>query len=160
LIETSNAEPSMAYYLEKASPPAIHVADLVAYLRRDPVQIGFVGTVGEIRTIAVNIESSLGDKLKVARSEYPDRDFALLDVLAVEATKAEALRFLAERYEVPRERTMAIGDNWNDLEMLEEAGFAVLMSNAPVELLALGFATTDTNDEAGVAKAIYKYVLS
>jgi Cof subfamily protein (haloacid dehalogenase superfamily) len=160
VIETSpNTKPSMAYYLEKATPPALRVADLTAYLGRDPVQIGFVATVEEIRNIASSIESALGDKLKVARSEYPERDFALLDVLAPEATKAEALRFLAERYAVPREKTMAIGDNWNDLEMLEEAGFAVLMSNAPAELLARGFATTGTNDEAGVAKAIQMYAL-
>ena len=76
------------------------------------------------------------------------------------ATKAEALRFLTARYGVPPEKTLAIGDNWNDLEMLETAGMAVLMSNAPSELLSRGFATTATNDEAGVAKAIYKYVIS
>jgi Cof subfamily protein (haloacid dehalogenase superfamily) len=159
VIETMDANPSMAYYLEKASPRAQRVSDLKAYLDRDPVQVGFTGSVEEIRTIASSLESKLRDKIKVARSEYPERDFALLDVLATEATKAEALRFLSERYDVPREKTMAIGDNWNDLEMLEEAGLAVLMSNAPIELLGLGFATTDTNDEDGVAKAIYKYVL-
>jgi Cof subfamily protein (haloacid dehalogenase superfamily) len=159
VIETSDTNPSMVYYLEKASPPARLVSDLTSYLDRDPVQVGFAGAVEEIRTIASSLESSLGDRLKVARSEYPERDFALLDVLATEATKAEALRFLAERYDVPREKTMAIGDNWNDLEMLEEAGLAVLMSNAPAELLSLGFVTTDTNDEDGVAKAIYEYVL-
>jgi hydroxymethylpyrimidine pyrophosphatase-like HAD family hydrolase len=160
VIENSpNTNPSMAYYLEKARPPAFRVPDLTQFLERDPVQIGFASTINDIRRIASSIESALREELTVARSEYPERDFALLDVLTPEATKAEALRFLAERYAVPRERTMAIGDNWNDLEMLEEAGLAVLMSNAPSELLSRGFAMTATNDEAGVAQAIYKYVL-
>ena len=160
VIETSpNTLPSMTYYLVNARPPALRVPDLTEFLERDPVQIGFASTVMEIRRIASSIESALRAKVKVARSEYPERDFALLDVLAPEATKAEALRFLAERYAVPREKTMAIGDNWNDLEMLEEAGFSVLMSNAPSELLSRGFALAATNDEAGVAKAIEKYVL-
>jgi hydroxymethylpyrimidine pyrophosphatase-like HAD family hydrolase len=149
----------MTYYLEKARPPALRVPDLTEFLECDPVQIGFASTVEDIRRIASNIESTLREKVKVARSEYPERNFALLDVLAPQATKADALRFLAERYAVPHEKTLAIGDNWNDLEMLEEAGLAVLMSNAPSELLSRGFATTATNDEAGVAKAIYKYVL-
>jgi hydroxymethylpyrimidine pyrophosphatase-like HAD family hydrolase len=149
----------MAYYLEKATPPALRVSDLTDYLERDPVQIGFVATVKEIRNIATSIASALGEQLKVARSEYPERDFALLDVLAPEATKADALRYLAKRHAVPREKVMAVGDNWNDLEMLEEAGFGVLMSNAPTELLSRGFTLTGTSDEAGVAQAISKYVL-
>ena len=53
---------------------------------------------------------------------------------------------------------MAIGDNWNDLPMLEAAGQAVLMANAPVELHALarqhGWHIGPTNDEDGVAQAI------
>jgi Cof subfamily protein (haloacid dehalogenase superfamily) len=154
-----DTNPSMAYYLEKATPAALRVRDLAEFLERDPVQIGFVSTVEDVRRIASRIESAFGEELKVARSEYPERDFALLDVLAPEATKAEALRFLAERYAIPREKTLAIGDNWNDLEMLEASGFAVLMSNAPSELLSKGFALTATNDDAGVAKAIYKYVI-
>jgi hypothetical protein len=53
---------------------------------------------------------------------------------------------------------MAIGDNWNDLEMLEAAGTAVLMANAPSALLARGFHRTASNDDAGVAKAINRHL--
>jgi hydroxymethylpyrimidine pyrophosphatase-like HAD family hydrolase len=54
---------------------------------------------------------------------------------------------------------MAIGDNWNDREMLEYAGFPVIMGNAVPELKALGWTVTLSNDENGVAEAIRTYAL-
>ncbi len=57
-----------------------------------------------------------------------------------------------------RKETMAIGDNWNDVEMLEWAGQAVMMGNAAWELRALaktrGWKQAPTNDEDGAAVVI------
>jgi hydroxymethylpyrimidine pyrophosphatase-like HAD family hydrolase len=53
---------------------------------------------------------------------------------------------------------MAIGDNLNDLEMLEFAGHAVIMGNAIPELRARGWAATTSNDEAGVARAVETFI--
>jgi hypothetical protein len=147
-------------YLEKTNPPARPIPDLAAHITRDPVQIGFAATVSEVRALAERFSSSFAEQLSLARTEYPKEDLALLDVLAPEATKASAVEFLARQYGIAPENTMAIGDNWNDLDMLEQAGFAVMMSNAPPELLARGFAMTGSNDEAGVAQAIERWVLS
>ena len=54
---------------------------------------------------------------------------------------------------------MAVGDNLNDLEMLEFAGCPVVMGNAIADLKARGWASTDTNDEAGVARAVETFIL-
>ena len=55
---------------------------------------------------------------------------------------------------------MAVGDNLNDLEMLEYAGRPVVMGNGLAELRSgRGWAVTASNDEAGVARAIDTYVL-
>jgi hydroxymethylpyrimidine pyrophosphatase-like HAD family hydrolase len=54
---------------------------------------------------------------------------------------------------------MAIGDNWNDREMLEFAGLPVVMANSVAELKTLGWAITLSNDECGVAAAINTYAL-
>jgi hydroxymethylpyrimidine pyrophosphatase-like HAD family hydrolase len=54
---------------------------------------------------------------------------------------------------------MAMGDNLNDLQMLEFAGTAVLMDNALPEMKARGWAVTGSNDDGGVAQAIERYVL-
>ena len=159
-IETApTSNRSLAAYLEKAIPPPRYVPDLIRVVDHDPVQVGFAAGVRAIRDLAERIEQHIEEPLYLGISEYPDRDLALLDVLSPLATKAKALLSLASRYGIPKERTMAVGDNWNDLEMLEAAGTAVLMSNAPPDLRARGFTLTASNDEAGVARAIEKYVL-
>jgi hypothetical protein len=54
---------------------------------------------------------------------------------------------------------MAVGDNVNDLEMLEFAGLPVVMGNAVEDLRTRGWAMTATNDDAGAARAIETFVL-
>ena len=151
---------SMGRYLNQTSPAPIWVESL--RVDRSPVQIGFTGGVGEMRrfetALALGLSSS-GHRASLARTEYPEEDLALLDVLGVEATKSRALEFLASLLRIDLASTMAIGDNWNDLEMLEAAGLGVLMANADPELRSRGFAETRTNDECGVAYAIEKYLL-
>ena len=74
----------------------------------------------------------------------------------------EALtRWAWESSIVPRFlEVMAIGDNWNDREMLEYAGFPVVMGNSVPELQSLGWTVTLSNDENGVAEAIRTYALN
>jgi hydroxymethylpyrimidine pyrophosphatase-like HAD family hydrolase len=51
-------------------------------------------------------------------------------------------------------QVMAIGDNFNDLEMLEFAGHPVIMGNAAPELKQRGYKVTGSNDEHGIAQAL------
>ena len=162
LLRTSaRSVAAMGRYLHQTSPPPIWVESL--RVDRSPVQIGFTGGVGEMRSFETVLSlglSSSGHRVSLARTEYPDEDLALLDVLGVEATKSKALEFLASLLRIDLSSTMAVGDNWNDLEMLEAAGLGVLMANADPELRSLGFAETRSNDEAGVAHAIHKFLLA
>jgi hydroxymethylpyrimidine pyrophosphatase-like HAD family hydrolase len=161
LRSSARRVPSMGRYLHQTSPPPIWVDSL--RVERSPVQIGFTGGVEEIRSFERELDrglSSSGHRASLARTEYPDEDLALLDVLGVEATKSKALAFLAAHLGIDLAGTMAIGDNWNDVSMLELAGLGVVMANADPELRSLGFAETLSNEEAGVARAIEKYLLS
>ena len=162
LLRTSaRSVAAMGRYLHQTSPPPIWVESL--RMDRSPVQIGFTGGVGEMRSfervLSLGLSSS-GHRASLARTEYPEEDLALLDVLGVEATKSKALEFLASLLRIDLSSTMAVGDNWNDLEMLETAGLGVIMANADPELRSLGFAETRSNDEAGVAHAIHKFLLA
>ncbi len=74
-------------------------------------------------------------------------------------TKGVALKEWARRRGIAREEVMAIGDNWNDREMLEFAGLPVVMANCVDELKSLGWAMTLSNDENGLAEAINTYAL-
>jgi len=74
--------------------------------------------------------------------------------------KGAALRFVAGRLGIPMERTIAIGDSWNDAPLLKAAGFGVAMGSSPPELRALADAVVGDVAHDGVAEAIDKYVLS
>lgn len=67
------------------------------------------------------------------------------------ASKGNALLTLAERLSIPREGVLAMGDSLNDAAMLQAAGHAVAMGNAPEEIKALAATIAPTNDEDGVA---------
>lgn len=98
------------------------------------------------------IPSAFAEKYTLLRSE----DF-FLEVLNKSASKGQALRDLAAILEIPREEVMAIGDNGNDLDMLEFAGMGVAMGNASFEAKEASDYVTDSNVHDGVATAIEKF---
>ena len=90
---------------------------------------------------------------------YVHRDFSLVDVTAPAATKGRALAWRAEQLGLGRHEVMAVGDNFNDLEMLEYAGRPVVMANAVDGLKRPGWHVTAHQDEAGLAHAIRRFAL-
>jgi hydroxymethylpyrimidine pyrophosphatase-like HAD family hydrolase len=96
--------------------------------------------------------------LTLHRTEYPARDLSILDILPAGCSKGAALLSLAATRGIELSQILAIGDNWNDVSMLEVAGSAVLMDNAPEDLKALarerGWRVGLTNIGDGVAEAI------
>jgi hydroxymethylpyrimidine pyrophosphatase-like HAD family hydrolase len=83
----------------------------------------------------------------------------MVDIVRAGCSKGSALRAWSQHRGFASIEVMAMGDNLNDLQMLEFAGTPVLMGNALEELKVRGWAVTATNDEAGVARAIEKYIL-
>jgi hydroxymethylpyrimidine pyrophosphatase-like HAD family hydrolase len=113
----------------------------------------WVAAVGETRTAA---------KISLNRTEYPERDLSIVDILPAGCSKGAALLHLASARGIDPREMMAIGDNWNDVSMLEAAGFPVLMDNAPQDLKAIaadrGWWVTGAHHEDGVADAITRHL--
>lgn len=126
----------------------------------DPVQVAFSGPVAAMRRVYSHLEGlPAASAYGLALTEYEKRDLSILDVLQRGASKATGLAEWARRRGICREEIMAIGDNWNDREMLEFAGLPVLMGNCVEELKSRGWPVTLSNDEDGVAEAIRRHVL-
>jgi hypothetical protein len=117
-----------------------------------------------MRQLSDHLKRKLGGRVRVLATMYPKQDFALLDVLNPEASKGAGVEASAAELGLVREEVMAMGDNFNDLEMLQYAGTSVVMGNAEAALHdalreTTRFHTTVTNDEDGVAVAIEKFIL-
>jgi Cof subfamily protein (haloacid dehalogenase superfamily) len=122
----------------------------------DPIQGMVTGGVEKMRQAEKALrDSTLSTSCAAVRTEYPARDLSIVDLLPPGVSKGWALERLAARLGVDRKETMAIGDNWNDVNMLEWAGQAILMGNAAQDLRAMaklnGWKQAPPNDEDGVA---------
>ena len=122
----------------------------------DPIQGMVAGSLSKIRAAEQALKkSSWAAACEYVRTEYPARDLSILDLLPPGVSKGWALERLARHLSIDQKETMAIGDNWNDVAMLEWAGQAVLMGNAATELRRMakmnGWKQAPPNDEDGVA---------
>ena len=98
------------------------------------------------------------------RTEYPSQNFSMLDVIHARCSKGLALQQLGARLGIATEQMMAIGDNFNDLDMLELAGLPVVMGNATEAfrddtVARRGWRVTRDCDSHGVAHALSEWVL-
>ena len=147
-------------YFERNRPYLAEISPLEAALTEDPIQLMYTGPVDEMRRLVAALGAlDFASDFSVAVAEYGARNFTLVDVIHRGCSKASALAEWAGRLGIRRDEILAIGDNLNDREMLEYAGQAVVMDNAVPELKTLGWPVTGSNDEAGVAAAIERYIL-
>jgi Cof subfamily protein (haloacid dehalogenase superfamily) len=150
---------SIRRWLEKNMAYIEFVVPLENALVSDPVQTMFCGSMAHMREALRTLEGSgMGNRITVLRTEYPNRDLSMIDVLNTGCSKGHALERWAAHRGYRREEVMAIGDNHNDVEMLEFAGYPVIMGNACEELRGRGWSVTLGNDRCGVAAAVAEVV--
>ena len=146
-------ERNKAFIVESREP-------LAEMLIEDPVQVAFNGSVLPMRTLAHALrEGATAASCSVTITEYEQRDFSLVDVTCAGCSKGSTLAQWAASRGLAREHVMAIGDNLNDEDMLDFAGTAVVMGNAPAVLKTPGRLVTGSNDEGGLADAIRRLLL-
>ena len=85
-------------------------------------------------------------------------DDFFVDVNPREVNKGKGVAILARHLSVPMEQVMCIGDNENDLEMVEMAGIGVAMGNAVETVKCAADYVACDNDHAGVAEAIHRFI--
>jgi Cof subfamily protein (haloacid dehalogenase superfamily) len=146
---------SIRRWLEKNMEYIEFVVPLENALVSDPVQAMFCGTMARM-TQALDAlgHAGMDGTVTVLRTEYPDRDLSMIDVLNTGCSKGHALERWAAHRGYRREQVMAVGDNHNDVEMLEFAGHPVIMGNACEELRNRGWTVTLGNDACGIAAAV------
>ena len=121
---------------------------------RGPDKILVIGEAHKIKEIENNLIQQFAGHLNI----YPSKP-TYLEIMNREASKLIALKFILAMYHLKQEEAIAIGDNYNDKEMITFAGMGVAMGNSPDDVKAAADYITDTNDQDGVFKAI-KYLMN
>lgn len=146
---------SIRRWIEKNMEFIEFVVPIERALVSDPVQAMFCGTMARMNLALAALErAGLEQNITVLRTEYPARDLSMIDVLNAGCSKGHALQRWASYRGYHRDEVMAVGDNHNDVEMLEFAGHPVIMGNACEELRARGWRVTLGNEACGIAAAL------
>ena len=148
---------SIQKWMEKNAQWIDRITPLENAITEDPIQVMFCGNIPRMMAAQkMLIDCDFADQFTVLRTQYDHRNLCMLDVLNQGCSKGHALERWATHRGFTREEVMAIGDNFNDIEMLQFAGLPVLMGNACDELKQNGWTLTLGNDESGVAWAVEK----
>ena len=135
-------------YIEEVEP----ISDA---LISDPIQAMFCGSIERMRPAEARLnDDTFRNQISVLKTQYDHRDLCILDVLRYGCSKGSALARWAAHLGVGRDQVMAIGDNYNDIEMLEFAGLPFVMANASYDLKRNGWPVTLDNESCGVAAAV------
>ncbi|HLZ58067.1 MAG TPA: Cof-type HAD-IIB family hydrolase [Ktedonosporobacter sp.] len=136
--------------------------------RRVPHEVLCAGQPDPLRVVAFAPEELLYERLApeidalpcswntIPRGNYKCGEMA---IMGPACSKASGVAALAHKLEIPLQQVMAIGDNNNDIEMLQEVGWGVAMGQAAERVRAIAHAVTASNAEDGVALAIERYAL-
>jgi Cof subfamily protein (haloacid dehalogenase superfamily) len=147
--------PNRKGYYERNKAYICSATPLHEALTEDPIQVMFNGGVARMRVLADELRAmTCSHRFSVALTEYELRDFSLLDVNAAGCSKGSTLERWATANGFSRDEVMAVGDNLNDVQMLQFAGTAIVMGNAADAVRSFGFRVTGSNDEGGLATAV------
>jgi Cof subfamily protein (haloacid dehalogenase superfamily) len=130
------------------------VPSLDLLLDEDPHKLLIIGARERIETLQGTVRQA-GLPVHAVQSEP-----VYLEILPSGVSKGAALRAMVEALGTSIEETIAIGDNWNDLEMIEAAGLGVAMGHAPEGVRGRADYVCGTAEEEGVREVIERFVLA
>lgn len=144
---------------DKADPRIVREADIVKVAAVDGTADSVASDVVH-KIMCIDYDPAETDKLEIALREkftccsVVKSCATQLEIMQHGVNKGDAVQSLCEIFGVDVEDSIAFGDNYNDVRMLESAGVGYIMENAPEELKKLGFVSAKTNNNDGVFYAL------
>lgn len=156
-LYVSSLTPEALYYANLGRVEANPVGPLLDFINspeREPTKLVVVTNEDQTLAFMREMEAQFSPALYVTRSHA-----RFTEAVNPACNKGVALQSLAERFDIPRSQVMAIGDNLNDLPMLEYAGLSVAVANASPQTKAVVKYVAQGAVATGVVEAIRKFVL-
>ena len=148
--------PEARYYTRIARAAVYPVGDMLAFLNRAPLKFIIVLSDDEAtEPLIAELGVLFAGRMRFVRS-YP----RFVEGIPLDVSKGHALALLADHLGLPLEETIGIGDNDNDLELVEWAGLGVAMGNASPALKAAADYIAPPVDKEGVVEIIERFILS
>ena len=158
-VYTDRRHPVFPAYEERHAHRLIYCNDLRTEAHVPTVNIGVYGSERETEALAHAWQDALGSEASIYHSIEKKYGCWCTSMNAKAANKAHAAQMVAEMLGIPRDRTLAVGDELNDLELLAWAGVGVCVGDGHAKVRALADYVAGTQAEDGVAQAIEQFVL-
>jgi Cof subfamily protein (haloacid dehalogenase superfamily) len=141
------------YYQRIAKVKVTAVGSLASFLETPPTKLTIINRDGKLDALKNDLIMRFSRELSINISRPH-----FLEITDKLATKGQALKFLADMHNIPREQVAAVGDSYNDIDMLIYAGTGVAVANARDEVKAVADVITSSNVDHGVAAFIKQYL--
>jgi hydroxymethylpyrimidine pyrophosphatase-like HAD family hydrolase len=119
-----------------------------------PLRLSVIDDAATLTGVQHDFDAAFDGAFAQHMLKAPQYDLALIETYAPHVNKWYGIEQLCRRWDIPPARTVAIGDDVNDVEMLERAGLSIAMANAHPPALAAAQRVTVSNDACGVARVI------
>lgn len=147
--------PEARYYTGIAKAAVYPVGDMLAFLDREPMKLIIIlSDDGATGPLIAELGALFAGRMRFVRSYS-----RFVEGIPQGVSKGHALARLADHLGIPLEETIGIGDNDNDLELVERAGLGVAMGNASPAVKAAADYIAPSVDEEGVVEVIERFVL-
>jgi Cof subfamily protein (haloacid dehalogenase superfamily) len=147
--------PEARYYTRITRAAVYPVGDMLAFLNRAPIKFIIVLSDDEAtEPLIEELGAIFAGRMRFVRS-YP----RFVEGIPLDVSKGHALALLADHLGLPLEETIGIGDNDNDLELVEQAGLGVAMGNASPALKAAADYIAPPVENEGVVEIIERFIL-
>lgn len=145
-------------WLRKAKAEVRRVPQLATFDHRHTVRVSFVATPEELTRVERQINDRFAERVFYHRIRVPSTGLELLETFDPSVNKWEGILTVARQHDVRPEEVIAIGDDLNDLHMIEHAGLGVAMGNARDEVKALAKRVIGANADEGLAEFLEELV--
>ena len=138
----------------RVSPCEIRATDRPPADSAAPVRITIIDDLRTLEVVSRDLAAAFDGRITHNVLRAPNYDLTVIEAFAPQVSKWFAIRKLCERWRIDPRRTVAIGDDVNDLDMLRQAGLGVAMANARPAVKTAADRVTAGNDDCGVAVLI------
>jgi Cof subfamily protein (haloacid dehalogenase superfamily) len=132
-----------------------NIEETIAALDEEPAKVVVYGSERseELKDFTQRIINKYGDKISITSAIKN-----CIDILDGGISKAKGLSILCDNLNIKQEEIITVGDNINDIEMIEYAGLGVAMGNAPDQVKSRADYVTTSNNDDGLAKFLEKFL--
>lgn len=143
------------------------VPDLLSYLskKETPISNIVISSTNSLEKIQQELLNTLDvsvlniKKHGKFKDTIIDKEYEYLDIIPSNVSKGNALEILSDYLKIKTNEILAIGDNLNDLDMIEKCGIGIALNNAYPKLKQIADYTTEKPvEQGGFAEAIYKFI--